>query len=134
MRVLVCGDRNWKESDPIRVFLCSLPKDSVVIHGAARGADSVAGKIAEAIGLRVETYPANWNKFGKAAGHIRNKEMLDTGKPDMVVYFHRNLKESKGTRNMVQQSVAAGLPVFNGRHPWADFWAGAKPRRFGAGS
>ena len=121
MRVLVCGDRNWKDEHPIHVFLQSLPVGSIIIHGAARGADKLTGEIADTLGLEVESYPANWNKFGKAAGVIRNKQMLDEGKPDMVVYFHRNLKESKGTRNMVQQSVEAGLPVFNGRHPLLNF-------------
>lgn len=58
-------------------------------------------------------FPALWDKHGRAAGPIRNTQMLDEGRPDLVLAFHRDLSESKGTRNMVEQSVKANLPVIH---------------------
>ncbi len=110
MRVLVCGDRNWTEEVPIYLRLKKLPQGTVIIHGCARGADTIAGKVARTLGFTVEEYPADWDKYGKAAGHIRNTQMLKEGKPDLVLAFHRDFANSKGTKNMVNQSTAAGKP------------------------
>ena len=116
MKILICGDRDWTDDATISTFLHSWPKDTVIIHGDCRGADSIAGKIAKEIGLIVEAYPAQWTKYHEEAGPIRNAQMLDEGKPDMVVYFHHNLAESKGTKNMVMQANYANIRVFDG---WA---------------
>ena len=109
MRVLICGDRNWSDFDTIFQYLSKLPKDTVVIEGEARGADSMAREAARLLGLRVEPYPADWEKHGRAAGPIRNKEMLLKGRPDLVVAFHENIATSKGTKNMVDQALKAGI-------------------------
>jgi YspA, cpYpsA-related SLOG family len=116
MRVLVCGDRNWVDPAPIRRELRKLKRASrkeplVVIEGAARGADNIAGAIALSMGCEVEAYPAKWEEYGRAAGPIRNKEMLVKGKPDLVIAFHPNIEESKGTANMVSQAQKAGIPT-----------------------
>ncbi len=108
MRILVCGDRNWSNKKAIFNELKDFPKNTVIIHGAARGADSIAGTVAKELGFEVEVYPADWNKFGKAAGIIRNKQMLEA-KPDLVLAFHPDLDKSKGTKNMVQISRKAGV-------------------------
>ena len=114
MRVLVCGDRNWSNKNKIREILSHLiSTDSleVVIEGGARGADRLAGEVAKELKIPVEEYPANWARFGRAAGPIRNKQMLDEGEPDLILAFHSNIETSKGTRNMVEQSKALGLKV-----------------------
>ncbi len=61
--------------------------------------------------MNVEKYPAKWNLYGKGAGHIRNKEMIDKGKPDKVVAFHSDISKSKGTRNMINQAKKLGIPT-----------------------
>ena len=111
LRILVCGDRNWTDWEPIRRFIAGLPKDTVIIEGEARGVDSIARLVAGEYSLEVEGYPANWELHGKAAGPIRNKRMLDEGKPNKVVFFHSDLAKSKGTKNMVEQARKAGIPV-----------------------
>ena len=111
MKILCCGDRNWINGSAIRRELEKYPQDTVVIHGAARGADSIAGSIAKSLGMQVEIYPAQWNKYGKGAGPVRNKQMLDEGKPDWVLAFHENIESSKGTKHMVKISEEAGIPV-----------------------
>jgi hypothetical protein len=68
--------------------------------------------IAGELGCLVQPYPADWEKYGKAAGSIRNSEMLTKGKPHGVLAFHNDLVNSKGTKNMVVQSLKAGIPVW----------------------
>ena len=114
MRVLVCGDRNWTDEDFMRQWLHDamvfLPGD-IVIEGEARGADSVARNIALSLGLEVLRFPAQWNTHGRAAGPIRNIQMLKEGKPDLVLAFHDDIAESKGTKHMIQIAQKAGVEV-----------------------
>jgi len=112
IRVLISGGRNWSNESVIRQVIDSLPEGTVIIEGAARGADSIAGKCARERGLEVLEFPANWNAYGKLAGFIRNRQMLAEGKPDIVVGFHENIAESKGTKDMLEASRQAGLPTF----------------------
>lgn len=115
MRVLVCGDRNWTDKDTIRKFLLEY-NPTVVIEGEARGADSLAREVAEEASIPVEKYPADWDKYKKAAGPIRNQEMLDKGKPDIVLAFHDDLENSKGTKHMVAIAKKAGFKVYLIKH------------------
>ena len=55
-RILICGDRNWKDVETIENFVRSLPPDTVIIHGDGRGADRIADKAAKEHGLNVETF------------------------------------------------------------------------------
>ena len=114
MKVLICGDRNWRDYTAIKQYVSSLPPNTVIIEGDARGADQLAGLAAKEQGLPTEIYPAQWAIYGRAAGPIRNKQMLDEGKPDLVVYFHLDLDSSKGTKDMVTRATKAGIPVING--------------------
>jgi hypothetical protein len=109
MRVLVCGDRNWSDYEDIRNVLRQFDKDTVVIHGNCRGADKIAGVMAKSLGLKVKVYKANWGKYKKAAGPIRNTQMLKEGKPDVVLAFHSYIEGSTGTADMIDQSTDAGV-------------------------
>ncbi len=109
MKILICGDRNWNNSELIRNFLLTLSKDTIIIEGEANGADKIAREEAEKIGMKVERYPAEWEKYGRAAGPIRNTEMRVKGKPDKVVAFHNDIFKSKGTKNMIEQAKKFGI-------------------------
>ena len=106
MRVLVTGDRNWTSEERIRYALSKLEnsynEDFTLIHGAARGADTIAETVAKSLGWTIERYPADWQKYGRAAGPVRNKQMLVEGKPDVVLAFHDDFEHSKGTDHMVR--------------------------------
>ena len=106
MRVLVCGGRDYDNTERVCDVLAGL-RPSLVIHGAARGADSLAGLWARMSGVDVAEFPANWDKHGKAAGHIRNAQMLTEGKPDVVVAF----PGGRGTEDMKRRARAAGVEV-----------------------
>jgi hypothetical protein len=114
MRVLICGDRNWTDREAIRAWLCKLQDEgyNVLIEGGANGADRIAEQEARLVGgFEVLEFPADWGKFGRAAGPIRNKQMLTEGKPELVIAFHPDLNNSKGTKNMVTQATKAGVTV-----------------------
>ena len=85
-----------------------MPPGSIVIHGGAAGADTIAGELAREYGLDVDEYQADWESFGRRAGPIRNARMLTFGKPDVVYAFHMN--DSSGTRDMVTKAHAAKVP------------------------
>ena len=111
-RALICGSRFFTDIDAIRALVDTFSPDTVVIHGAAPGADTYAGVCARQAGLEVESYPADWDQYGKAAGTIRNTQMLVEGRPDIVYAFPGGpLNETKGTKNMVKQAREAGVEV-----------------------
>ncbi len=111
MRVIICGDRNWKDEETIEIFIETLPPDTVIIHGGCRGADMIADAMARKHGLEVHPpFFAQWNIYRKGAGPIRNKRMILEGKPDRVVAFHNDLSKSKGTANMLKLAKEHSVP------------------------
>lgn len=111
MRLLVCGGRDYTDAKALHARLDALVKErgrvSVLIHGAARGADSLASTWAEANGIPTLPFPADWSTYGKSAGAIRNSQMLTEGQPDLVVAF----PGGAGTANMVRQARDARVRV-----------------------
>ncbi len=111
MKVLVCGGRDFDDPLTLGSWLGGIHKNNgpitLLIEGGATGADYMARKFAEWQGIPVKTFNAEWSRYGNAAGPIRNKRMLDEGKPDLVVAFEGR----KGTANMVSQAKKAGVKV-----------------------
>jgi len=110
-RVLICGSRDFTDRAKIVSIVSNLSPGTVIIGGGARGADTIAYEVATAQGLQVFEYRAEWSRYGKGAGPIRNKRMLDEGKPDLVFAFYSDKVKSRGTKNMVEQAIKAGVPV-----------------------
>jgi hypothetical protein len=110
MRVLVCGGRDymdWGEVyDRLDAFSDERPI-SLLFEGGAKGTDCWARSWAENRKVPVQTYLADWPLHGLSAGPIRNRRMLDEGKPDVVIAF----PGGRGTANMVLQARAAGVEV-----------------------
>ena len=110
MVILVCGGRTYNNKDKVNEVLSSIHKEkpiTVLIHGAAKGADALAGCWARENNIKEKQYPALWNTHGKAAGIIRNQKMLDDNKVDLVVAF----PGGKGTADMVQRAKKANIEV-----------------------
>jgi hypothetical protein len=110
-RVLICGSRRYRNAAAIARYIKGLTPGTVVIHGGAKGADMLADLYAQQNGLATEAYPADWDTYGKGAGPVRNKQMLDEGQPTEVVAFVADPTNSPGTANMVLQALARGVPV-----------------------
>lgn len=108
MRVLVCGGRRYSDKSRLFAALDALPvKPTVIIHGGACGADTLAGTWARCRGIYEVRVPADWS-LGKVAGHLRNQKMLDEQAPDYCVAF----PGGRGTDDMVKRCKRAGLPVW----------------------
>jgi hypothetical protein len=121
MRVLICGSRDWDDQVAIWAVLWGLEtlhddQQLTVIEGGAKGADRHAWIWCKTVAAETtahEQYPADWERHGKAAGPIRNQQMLDNGKPDVVwAFVSKPLEESRGTYDMVKRAKAAGIPVY----------------------
>lgn len=111
MKVLVCGDRNWDNYQRVDEILSGFhlsEKIDLIIEGEAPGADTCAKVWATSKQIPIEPHPALWHKFGRAAGPIRNGEMLKSN-PDLVIAFHNKISFSKGTLNMLQSAKAANI-------------------------
>lgn len=106
MRVLVCGSRHFNDRKKLNETLDGL-EITTIIEGEARGADTLAREYGERRGLDVLPFPALWDKHGRAAGPIRNAQMLSEGKPELVVAFRG--PNSRGTQNMINQARKAGV-------------------------
>lgn len=113
MKVLVCGGRHYADALTLGSWLGGIHKDTPIteiIEGGATGADFLARRFGDFANIPVLTFKvdkADWKSKSKAAGPIRNKKMLDEGKPDLVVAF----PGGNGTANMVEQARAAGVKI-----------------------
>lgn len=79
---------------------------TTVISGHAPGADTLGEIYADDNDIPVELHPADWNRYGKAAGHIRNAQMADVADAAVIMWDGK----SKGTKNMIHEMKKRGLP------------------------
>ena len=113
MKVLVCGGMNFRNGELLVITLDPLywghePRITHLIEGEAYGADKMSAWWASAYDIKIERYPANWALHGKAAGYIRNKQMLEEGKPDLVIAF----PGGKGTADLLQKATRAKIEIW----------------------
>ncbi len=106
---LICGGRDFTDQKQFNGAMIEVVQQyglpHRVVHGAARGADTLAGQWATNLKIEVFEYPADWKKHGKAAGPIRNGRMLSLHKPDLVIAF----PGGRGTADMIKQANEAGV-------------------------
>jgi len=111
MKILVTGSRDWTNRETIkRAILRYKSYSPIIIHGDAKGADTIAKEIALNLGLIAMGYPADWGTYGKQAGPIRNSFMLkDNPDIDLVLAFWKN--KSKGTYDMIKKAKSKEIEV-----------------------
>jgi len=115
LRVLVCGGRDFDHESIVWDILSGwkdrhIKRDrpwTTIISGGARGVDTHAESWAYGEELSRDIYPAEWKKYGKSAGYIRNRRMLEEGNPDLVIAF----PGGRGTAMMVELAEEAGVEV-----------------------
>lgn len=110
MKVLVCGGRNYSNVQRVFELLDKLHAHTpitLIVNGAARGADSLSSEWARQRGVPFKEYPADWDKLGKSAGFKRNQQMLTDSNPDLVLA----MPGGNGTEHMVTISIKAGKQV-----------------------
>ena len=110
LRVLVCGGRNYRDQEHVWTTLSELNAKQpigLLIHGAATGADRLAQAWALSRLIPDREFDANWPKYGGAAGAIRNRQVIEEGKPDLVVAF----PGGPGTVDLVQRAKLHSVKV-----------------------
>ena len=111
MKVLVCGGRDFNDRKLLFKTLDDLYESCSgiieIVSGGARGADELAEKWSRSCQVKRTIYPAKWSLLGWKAGLARNHEMLDNGKPDMIVAF----PGGRGTAHMVMIAKQGGYEV-----------------------
>lgn len=110
-RIIIAGGRDFKDykllSQTMNHLLSNIKDDIIVVCGKARGADTLGEQYAKEHRYSVQYFPADWNRYGKAAGYLRNIEMAKNA--DALVAFWDGL--SLGTRHMIETAKARGLRV-----------------------
>ena len=108
--VIIAGSRGFNDYD----LLCqkcdiffSQKKPTMILCGEARGADTLGRRYAEEHNIMVDSYPAEWSRYGRSAGMLRNREMLKHA--DALVAFWD--ERSAGTKNMIDIAMEKGIPV-----------------------
>jgi hypothetical protein len=120
-RVLLTGSRTWDNiaviEHALAVILARHLEGVLLVLGACpRGADAIATAYATRTpGYRTKAHPADWHRHGRAAGHLRNVEMVGLGADGCVAFLRR---VSPGTAATVQLARAAGIPVWLHRQPY----------------
>ena len=112
-RVVIAGCRDYENYEQAKEFidicLSNVRKENeiIIVSGGARGADAIGERYAKENGFAVEKYPADWEKYGKSAGPIRNKQMAEIS--DYVICFWN--EKSKGTKSMIDYAKKLNKPV-----------------------
>ena len=114
-RLLVTGSRIWHDIPAIEqalaVILDRHPEGVLLVHGACpRGADVIAAAYAAGTpGYRIEAHPADWRRYGRAAGYRRNAEMIALGAGGCAAFIRGG---SPGSTSTVRLATVAGIPVW----------------------
>lgn len=111
-RVVVAGSRNFQDKKLLFLkldhFLQNKNPDEIeIISGTARGADMMGEEYAQVRGLKIKRFPAEWKKFGKGAGYIRNEQMAAYA--DALVAFWDG--HSVGTQHMISICRKKNIPI-----------------------
>jgi hypothetical protein len=107
-RIIVCGGRDFTDRTWLFHVLDSIRTKAgvaVIIQGGARGADRLAKQWADERGVPASTFRADWVKFGRKAGPIRNQHMIDEGNPTLVIAF----PGGRGTADMLARAKEARI-------------------------
>lgn len=120
IRLLIAGSRTFDDfemlqritDEILRTMKRKYPDSNIsIVSGSATGADSLGIRYAKMNIIPYKEFPAKWNLYGKSAGPIRNKEMLDyilEGIPYLLAFWDG---ESRGTKHMIDIAEKAGVPI-----------------------
>lgn len=118
MRVIIAGSRDFYDYEKLKNTVDGYLQNvdsltPVIISGTARGADRLGEKYAIEHSYEVRRFPANWDKYGKSAGYIRNREMaqyaIANESVGVLISFWDG--KSRGTKYMIELAKEYGLRV-----------------------
>ena len=114
LRVIFTGGRDYQDESRVKEVLEGLSEDAsklglelVIIHGKCpTGLDNIVDEMAREMGILVESYPADWKRYGLSAGPIRNEFMAKETNPNFVLAF----PGGSGTSNMIKNAKKMKIP------------------------
>ena len=114
IKVIIAGTRDFNDyaflKKNVDYFLQGINPNNEeieIVSGNARGADKLGERYAKEYNLPVKLFPANWDKYGKRAGYLRNQEMANYA--DVLIAFWD--EKSKGTKHMIDIAKKQSLTV-----------------------
>lgn len=116
MKLLVCGSREFTDFElltrKLDEYLSSADLSKLeIVSGAARGADTLAEQYAHLRGIKFTSFPADWNRYGRSAGFIRNDEMAEYCKGPMNACVAFWDGDSSGTQHMMKTALRKRMSV-----------------------
>jgi hypothetical protein len=107
MKLAIIGSRTFNNYKLLQETLEQYkPEITLIISGAAKGADLLGEKWALENNIQTLIFPANWNKYGKRAGYIRNEDIIKNC--DYCIAFWDG--ESKGTKHSISLCKKYNIP------------------------
>lgn len=124
IRIIIAGNRHFDNyrllERKVEEFIAGVRMSTgeknepvTIVSGGAGGADSLGEAFARSHGYGVERFPADWAKYGRAAGSVRNRKMVESD-PDGVIVFRKEDGVNKGSDNLVS-SIIGSLASARGR-------------------
>lgn len=111
--ILISGKRDFTDyatfCNILNASLANIDDEIIIVEGGAKGADALAKRYAIEQGYRFIEFPADWNGFGRAAGVIRNAEMINfiKDKTCKALFFWDG--QSRGTGDCLMRAKRAGI-------------------------
>lgn len=110
-RVIIAGSRSLEDYELVKAYadfkLSNIEDEIEIVSGAGSGADALGERYAKEKGFRIKRFPAEWDKYGRRAGPMRNRLMAEYADA-LLAYWDG---ESRGTANMIKEAQARGLKV-----------------------
>lgn len=113
-RVIIAGTRDFNDYDLLRDhcdYILSNKAENgeeiAIVSGGASGADALGERYAKERGYKILRYPAQWEKYGRRAGPMRNREMADNADA-LIAYWDG---KSRGTKSMIREAEKRGLKI-----------------------
>ena len=110
MKIIIAGGREFNDYDLLKSKcdeILRLQTDIEIVSGKARGADKLGEDYAKEKGYKIKEFPADWEKYKKGAGYIRNKKMAEYSE-GLIAFWDG---KSKGTKSMIDLAKQHGLKV-----------------------
>lgn len=109
MKVIIAGSRDYHEYDTLLQAITESEFNiTTVISGGAKGVDALGEEYANNMNIPLNTYNADWNTHGKAAGPIRNRKMAENADALIALWDGK----SRGTKNMIETAMKKQLKVY----------------------
>lgn len=120
LNIIIAGSRNFDDYELLKYEVTRIIKEAGdaekhirIISGGARGADRLGEQFASEFGYDIERFPADWDRYGKQAGFLRNVEMAEAavqgGNDGRLIAFWDGM--SRGTRHMIDTALKYGLTI-----------------------